>query len=59
MLIAKENMGQLLPETFNVTTIADHLRATFAGVPAEPLPAAMEKLLRQNEPRIAPQEIEA
>jgi hypothetical protein len=59
VLMAKKNGGQRLPDTTKVSTIADYLRAIFAGVAAEPLPVAMEQLVRQIEPRIASQEIEA
>jgi hypothetical protein len=54
----KTHKQRLLDNT-RVTTIADHLRAMFSGVVAEPLPPAMEKLLRQIEQRVRLQEIEA
>ncbi|HEY8123918.1 MAG TPA: NepR family anti-sigma factor [Methylocystis sp.] len=54
----KNHMRRLLDNT-RVTTIADRLRAMFSGVAAEPLPAAMEKLLRQIEQRVRLQEIGA
>jgi hypothetical protein len=59
VLMVKINGGQRLPDTTKVVTISDYLRAIFAGVAAEPLPAAMEQLLRQIALRIASQEIEA
>jgi hypothetical protein len=59
VLMVKMNGGQRLPDTTKVATISDYLRAIFAGVAAEPLPAAMEQLLRQIALRIASQEIEA
>ena len=42
-----------------VTTIADYLRAMFSGVAAEPLPAAMDKLLQRIEQRVRSQEVGA
>ncbi|MFZ3180074.1 MAG: hypothetical protein WA156_07685 [Methylocystis silviterrae] len=59
VLMVKMNGGQRLPDTTKVATISDYLRAIFAGVAAEPLPAAMEKLLRQIEQRVRLQEIGA
>lgn len=57
MLMVKMNGWQRLPDTTKIGTISDYLRAIFAGVAAEPLPAAMEKLLRQIEQRVRLQEI--
>jgi hypothetical protein len=57
--MVKMNGGQRLSDSTKVATISDYLRAIFAGVAAEPLPAAMEKLLRQIEQRVRLQEIGA
>ncbi|MBG0797096.1 hypothetical protein IYX23_05270 [Methylocystis sp. L43] len=59
MLTNNKNYKRRLLDNTRVTTIADHLRAMYSGVVAEPLPVAMEKLLRQIEQRVRLQEIEA
>lgn len=59
MLMAKMNEGRRLPHARKITTIADYLRAMFSGVVAEPMPDAMEKLLKRIEPRVSSYETEA
>lgn len=47
-----KNQKQSMLDNAMVTTIADYLRAMLSGVTAEPLPAAMDKLLQQIEQRV-------
>ena len=59
MLTNNKNHKQRLLDNTRVTTIADYLRAMFSSVVAEPLPAAMDKLLQRIEQRVRSQEIGA
>ncbi|MCQ4190833.1 hypothetical protein [Methylocystis suflitae] len=54
-----KNHKQSMLENPMVTTIADYLRAMLSGVVAEPLPAAMDRLLQRIEQRVRSQEIGA
>ncbi|MGJ0453928.1 MAG: hypothetical protein ACR65T_11975 [Methylocystis sp.] len=54
-----KNHKQSMLDNAMVTTIADYLRATLSGVAAEPLPAAMDRLLQRIEQRVRSQEIGA
>lgn len=56
MLTNNKNHEQTLLDN---RTIADYLRAMFSSVAAEPLPAAMERLLRRIERRVRSQEVGA
>ncbi|ULO24177.1 hypothetical protein [Methylocystis sp. SB2] len=47
-----KNQKQSMLDNAMVTTIADYLRAMLSGVTAEPLPAAMDKLLQRIEQRV-------
>lgn len=59
MAPTNKNHKQSTLDNTMVTTIADCLRAMLSGVAAEPLPAAMDKLLQRIEQRVRSQEIRA
>ena len=54
-----KNHKQSMLDNAMVTSIADYLLTMLSGVAAEPLPAAMDKLLQRIEQRVRSQEIGA
>jgi hypothetical protein len=59
VLPTNKNHKQSMLDNVMVTTIADYLRAMLSSVVAEPLPAAMDRLLQRIEQRVRSPEIEA
>jgi hypothetical protein len=61
LIVSQNNKSEkkCLPESPVGMTFADYLQALFSSVTAEPLPAAIDKLLQRMEQRVRSQEVEA